>query len=86
MTMEDSHGDYAQVHAIRSPAVPAHWAGMHGIDLTVMVTRTVVRTSHGLWLVETRTLNPDCRKTEGADAVPLWNLTETGANAAELHL
>jgi hypothetical protein len=87
VTMEDSHGDYAQVHAIRSPSVPAHWAGMHGIDRTVLVIRTVVRSpSQGLWLVETRTLNPDCRKTEGADAVPLWDLTETGATAAELHL
>ena len=87
VTMEDGYGDYVQVHAIRSPSVPAHWAGMHGIDLTVVVTRTVVRTpSQGLWLVESRTLNPDCRHTEGADVVPLWSLTEMGATAAELHL
>ena len=86
-SMEDPSGDYAQVHAIRSPSVPAHWAGTASIDQTVLVHRTVVKTSSdGLWLVESRTLNPDCTKTEGANTVPLWNLSEMGADAAELHL
>jgi hypothetical protein len=86
-SMEDPSGDYAQVRAIRSPSVPAHWAGTASIDQTVLVHRTVVKTSSdGLWLVESRTLNPDCTQTEGANTVPLWNLSEMGADAAELHL
>jgi hypothetical protein len=86
-SMEDPSGDYAQVHAIRSPSVPAHWVGTASIDQTVLVHRTVVKTSSdGVWLVESRTLNPDCTHTEGANTVPLWNLSEMGTDAAELHL
>jgi hypothetical protein len=80
---QDGAGDYLQLAAVSTPSVPAHWAGTGVDDRTGQVTRTILRTTQGLWLVESRAdVAPWC----GGVRPPLWNLAESGANADQLHI
>ena len=78
----DGAGDDLELAAVSPPAVPAHWA--RTIDYgTARVSRTTLRTTQGLWLVESRAeVAPWC------DGVvpPLWNLAMSGANVDQLHI
>jgi hypothetical protein len=52
-------------------------------DKTGQVTRTILRTTQGLWLVESRADVPGW-----CDGVvpPVWNLAMSGVNADQLHI
>jgi hypothetical protein len=79
---QDGAGDDLELSAISTPSVPAHWARTID-DGTARVSRTTLRTTEGLWLVESRAeVAPWC------DGVvpPLWNLARSGANADQLHI
>jgi hypothetical protein len=76
-------GDYLQLAAVSTPSVPVHWDGTGFDDKTGQVTRTILRTTQGLWLVESRAdVAPWC----GGVAPPLWYLARSGANANQLHI
>lgn len=82
-TAQDGAGEYLQLAAISTPSVPAHWTGTGSDDRTGQVSRTILRTTQGLWLVESRAdVPPRC------DGVvpPVWNLATSGVNADQLHL
>jgi hypothetical protein len=81
-TAQDAAGDDLQLAAVSTPSAPAHWARTID-DGTAQVSRTILRTSQGLWLVESRAeVAPWC------DGVvpPLWNLAMSGVNADQLHI
>ena len=81
-TAHDGAGDDLELAAVSTPSVPAHWARTID-DGTAQVSRTILRSTQGLWLVESRAeVAPWC------DGVvpPLWNLATSGANADQLHI
>jgi hypothetical protein len=80
---QDGAGSYLQLAAVSTPSVPPHWACTGVDDKTGQLTRTILRTTRGLWLVESRAdVAPWC----GGVRPPLWNLAESGANADQLHI
>jgi hypothetical protein len=79
---QDGAGDDLRLSAVSTPSAPAHWVRTINYG-TARISRTTLRTTQGLWLVESRAeVAPWCNGV----VPPLWNLAVAGANADQLHI